>query len=235
MASSDALPIPRKNSAYRVTFPLKDAVGDPVASATSLDSEVSKDAGAFADCTSEATAIAQGMYSLDLTAAEMNADTVAIIIKSGNAKQQDIVLYPEETGDIRVNVTQMTAGVIAAATFAANALDAVWSTAARLLTAGTNIALAKGTGVTGFNDLSAADVNAQVLDVLVTDTFAEPAAVPAATSSLKDKLGWLFVLARNKRTQTATTQTLRNDADNASIATSTTADDGTTFSATEWV
>src|SRR3989337_292246 len=40
--------------------------------------------------------------------------------------------------------------------------DKVWGTAARILTAGTNIALAKGTGVTGFNDLSAADVNAEV-------------------------------------------------------------------------
>jgi hypothetical protein len=49
-------------------------------------------------------------------------------------------------------------GVIAAASFAANALDAVWSTTTRLLTAGTNIVLAKGTGVTGLNDLDAAAV-----------------------------------------------------------------------------
>lgn len=34
----------------------------------------------------------------------------------------------------------------------------VWAAATRTLTAGTNIALAKGTGVTGFTDLSAADV-----------------------------------------------------------------------------
>src|SRR3989304_4446741 len=40
--------------------------------------------------------------------------------------------------------------------------DKVWGTAARVLTAGTNIALAKGTGVTGFNDLSAAQVNTEV-------------------------------------------------------------------------
>ena len=38
------------------------------------------------------------------------------------------------------------------------AADKVWSTAARVLTAGTNIALAKGTGVTGFNDIAATDV-----------------------------------------------------------------------------
>jgi hypothetical protein len=38
------------------------------------------------------------------------------------------------------------------------AADKVWATAARILTAGTNIALAKGTGVTGFNDITAANV-----------------------------------------------------------------------------
>lgn len=38
------------------------------------------------------------------------------------------------------------------------AADKVWATAARVLTAGTNISLAKGTGVTGFNDLDAAGV-----------------------------------------------------------------------------
>lgn len=38
---------------------------------------------------------------------------------------------------------------------------AVWGAATRVLTAGTNIVLAKGTGVTGFNDLSAAQVNAE--------------------------------------------------------------------------
>lgn len=38
----------------------------------------------------------------------------------------------------------------------------IWSHATRVLTSGTNIVLAKGTGVTGLNDLSAAQVNAEV-------------------------------------------------------------------------
>lgn len=53
-------------------------------------------------------------------------------------------------------------GLLTAAKFASGALDAVWSTATRLLTAGTNIVLAKGTGVTGFNDLDAAGVRSAV-------------------------------------------------------------------------
>ena len=71
-------------------------------------------------------------------------------------------------------------------------------------------------------------------DALATDTYAEPSSVIAATSSLKDKICWLFALARNKITQTSTTQTLRNDADSADIATATVSDDGTTATRGEW-
>ncbi len=110
MASTDAKPVPQKNVAFRVTFPILDADGDLVTGATGLDSEVSKDGGTFADVTAEATEIAtsSGVYYLDLTSTEMNADTVAIIVKTSSvgAKTTTIVLYPEEAGDIRVNVTQ---------------------------------------------------------------------------------------------------------------------------------
>lgn len=84
MASTDAYPVCRKNVAYRVTFPILDADGDLVTGATGLDSEISKDGGTFADCTNEATEIAtaSGMYFLDLTATEVNADTSAIIVKT---------------------------------------------------------------------------------------------------------------------------------------------------------
>jgi hypothetical protein len=101
MASGDAVPFPAKNVAYRATFPLYDATGSLVTGATSPDSEVSKDGGTFADCTNEATEIAtaSGVYYLDLTATEMNANTVAVIVKSGTAKTQVLVFYPIEAGD----------------------------------------------------------------------------------------------------------------------------------------
>jgi len=88
--------------------------------------------------------------------------------------------------------------------------------------------------IAALNNVSAAEVNAEVLDCLVTDTHAELAAVPAATSSLKDKINWLFALARNKITQTATTQTLRNNADDGSIAASSVSDDSTTATRDKW-
>lgn len=123
MAASDARPLPRKNTAYRITFPIFDADGDLVTGAATLDSEVSIDGGAFADCTNEATEVAtsSGMYFLDLTAGEMNGDTISVIIKTSTAgaKTTPVVLYPEEAGDVRVNVTQVngtnqTAGDLAA-------------------------------------------------------------------------------------------------------------------------
>lgn len=111
MASSDARPVPRKNAAYRVVFPIFDKTGALVTGAASLDSEISKDQGTFADCTNEATEIAtsSGIYYLDLTSTEMNADCVAIIIKSTttDVRTTVLVLYPEEAGDYRADIVQV--------------------------------------------------------------------------------------------------------------------------------
>src|SRR5574343_455473 len=111
MASTDATAIPIKNQAYRVTFPIWDADGDLVTGAAGLDSEVSKDGGTFTNCTNEATEIAtsSGIYYLDLSATEMNADTVAVIVKTSTsgAKTTALVFYPAEAGDIIVNVKQI--------------------------------------------------------------------------------------------------------------------------------
>lgn len=104
-----------------------------------------------------------------------------------------------------------------------------------LLPLGTmNVGVWSNTAVGALNDVSASDVNAQVVDALATDTYAEPSGVPAATSSLKDKINWMFTLARNRLTQTATQQTLRNDANSGNIGTANVSDDGTTHTREEW-
>lgn len=219
MASTDARLIPYKNAAWRVTFPIFDADGDPVTGASGLDSEISKDGGAFADCTNEATEIgSSGIYYLDLTSTEMNADTVVIQVKTSTvgAKTTNIVSYPQEGDDIRVSVTQWTGTAVASPD-----------------TAGyPKVTIKSGTG-TGEVSLSSGllTLSATGLDNVVC---AEPGAVPALTANLKTALSWLLALARNKITQTSTTSTLRNDADNATIATSTVSDDGTTFTRGEW-
>ena len=110
MASTDARPVPQKAVAYRVTFPVFDNDGDLVSGITP-DSEISKDGASFSDATNEATEIASssGIYYLDLTSSETDCDTLAVIVKSATAdmKTTPIILYPEEAGDIRVDVTQL--------------------------------------------------------------------------------------------------------------------------------
>lgn len=64
---------------------------------------------------------------------------------------------------------------------------------------------------------------------LMNSSTTEPTSVPASTASRAVKIDYLFTKTRNKSTQTATTQLVRNNADNATIATVTVSDDGTTF------
>lgn len=69
---------------------------------------------------------------------------------------------------------------LAAAKFASGAFDAVWTVTTRVLTSGTNIVLAKGTGITGFNDLDASGIRG---------------AVGLATANLDTQLGTLATAA----------------------------------------
>jgi len=78
------------------------------------------------------------------------------------------------SGRIDASVGAMAANTItaaaAAADFGTEVGTAVWATTTRVLTAGTNIVLAKGTGITGFNDIAAADVWAVGTRVLTAGT-----------------------------------------------------------------
>lgn len=107
---NNALPYPVYGAPYGVTFPILDADGDLVTGAASLDSEVSKNGDTFADCTNEATEIAtsSGFYYLLLTATEMTADVVTVIVKTGTAgaKTTPLVLYPKKLPAIRSGTSQ---------------------------------------------------------------------------------------------------------------------------------
>jgi hypothetical protein len=75
---------------------------------------------------------------------------------------------------------------------------------------------------------TAAIVNAQMVDALNVDTYAEPSSIPSSTSSIVDKVGMIFALSTNRFTQTASLATIRNSANSADIGTGTVSDDGTT-------
>lgn len=147
------------------------------------------------------------------------------------------VIAASVTGNVGGNVVGSVASVVGAVgsvtgLTAAN-LDVAVST--RTKPADTQAAVTTVTNLTNAptaGDLTvamAATVKAQAVAALSTDTYAEPAAVPAATASLAAKIGYITAKARNKITQTATTQLLRNDGDAGTIATTAVSDDGTTF------
>ena len=70
-----------KNQALVIVLPAYDGEWSSqyVTAPAGLDSEVSADKGAFADCTNELTEVgSSGVCTLDLTAGEMNADLIAV-------------------------------------------------------------------------------------------------------------------------------------------------------------
>ncbi len=95
--------------------------------------------------------------------ASVSADNAAIKAKTA--------LIVADTNELQTNQGNW----LTATGFSTHSAADVWSVATRLLTAGTNIVLAKGTGVTGFNDLSVAQVNAEC-DTAISDAALATAA-----------------------------------------------------------
>lgn len=75
-----------------------------------------------------------------------------------------------------------------------------------------------------------ADVNAEVVDALATDTYAEPGqGTPAATAALSTKISYLFKAWRNRHTVTANEYALYADDGTTKDQEASVADDTTTF------
>ena len=90
--------------------------------------------------------------------------------------------------------------------------------------------------VGALNDLSAANVNTEVADVLKTDTTAEmTAGAPPASPTIEQMINYIYRLFRNKTLTTSSLLTVRNDADSADLFKSTISDDNTTFTKEEYV
>jgi hypothetical protein len=92
----------------------------------------------------------------------------------------------------------------------------VWAVATRVLTAGTNIALAKGTGITGFTDLDASGVRAAVgmtaanLDTQLATIAAYIDTEVAAIKAVTDKLATMLVIVGAGPNYQYTVQALAN-------------------------
>lgn len=97
---------------------------------------------------------------LGLIAAKHTGDTTART--ELNATGAGSGTYNETTDSGEAVRDRGDAAWTTATGFSTHSAADVWSAATRVLTAGTNIVLAKGTGVTGFNDLDAAGIRTAV-------------------------------------------------------------------------
>lgn len=90
--------------------------------------------------------------------------------------------------------------------------------------------------IAALNNLSAAQVNAEIADVIDTNTSGEPAqGAPPVTASLRTKIDWLYKFGRNKKEQTASLWSLYNDAGDTVDSKATVSDNGTTATKEEIV
>lgn len=79
------------------------------------------------------------------------------------------------------------------------------------------------------NNISTANVNTEVSDVIKTDTYTLPGQeAPPATPTLEEAIMWLYKVMRNRTTQTATQWSLMADDESTVDAKATVSDDGTT-------
>ena len=151
-----------------------DGAGDPVLGLVDGDftKRIRKAAGAFAAMTVTITELELGWYSMTLSAS--HTDTLGILT---------IVLTA--TGMKQVNL-QFRVSARLVDDVSTHAAADIWAAGTRTLTAGTNIVLAKGTGVTGFNDPTAGAIADSVWDEAIADHLgagATGAALNAAGSA----------------------------------------------------
>ena len=86
------------------------------------------------------------------------------------------------------------------------------------------------------NDISTADVNAEVLDVMNVDTHAEPAqGTPGGTVSIFDKINLIYKVLIAKKTATATEISIYNSAGTVVDHKRAISDDSTTYTEDEIV
>jgi len=91
--SHAALPYPIRNARYTIAIPYLDADGDPT-DPTTPDTEISKDAGSFADCTEEVSTItgSNGMGYITLTSSEMDASLVCLAAKVASGPKATLAM-----------------------------------------------------------------------------------------------------------------------------------------------
>lgn len=251
-ASHAALPYPIKGARFTILIPYLNSSGAPTDPATP-DTEFSLDNGAATDCAEEVTSPKNSVGMLTLTGAETNGSCVSVAAKSASGPNTTLItLYPRvlpvlysgtATGGTSSSINLPTSVPRVGGLFVGCIVKTTGGTGG----GGTGGANNQARQIVVYNasGSTAVEPNWEVtpdatttFELLLTPeaqyallalAMVEPVAVPGFTSPLAQQLMYMFALSRNKILQTATTQTLRNDADSATIGAATVADDGTTF------
>jgi hypothetical protein len=172
--------------------------------------------------------IVTGDTKINVTADEIKVDTASTVVaiasvraNMGYASTETTIL--NNTTSTIINITSVLTRIAEVKVDTASTVVAIASVLANYAQASTVIGVAQASAI-------AAVVNAQVLDVLNVDTFAEPGqGAPAATTTLIQKLGYIFKFARNKLISTSTTVSIYADDAVTVDQKATVSDDGTTF------
>jgi len=173
-----------------------------------------------------AAAIADAVWDEDVVAAHNGADSAGALI-------DDIGTKADFKADVAALATAAAVAVAQADLDNPNqykANVAGLATAAAVAAAQADLDNPNQYKATGFSTLSAAQINTEVVDGLNGDTYAEPGqGDPSAIASIAAMISYLYKLARNKVTQTATELNLYNNAGDTVDQKAAVSDDGTTY------
>jgi len=142
-----------------------------------------------------------------------NTTTFAILPRSGPSSYSSGL---DVAVGSAVDVEFIDDGAISASVLSIDAKESiatyVWAHVVRTLTAGTNIVLVKGTGVTGFTDLDAAGVRTAV-GLASANLDTQLAAIKSDSAAILDDTGTSGVLVATAAAQRIADVTLRRDQD----------------------
>jgi hypothetical protein len=140
-------------------------------------------------------------------------NTSRYVVLADNVPALDAILLGVQVSASGIAATAFQAGAINAAAVADGTIDAATFAAGAV---------------------NAAALASDAVDEIWAKAMVELTTVPGVTGTTLQALTWVFELARNRITQTATTQTVFRDDATTPLATSTVNDDGTIFSRTEF-
>jgi hypothetical protein len=212
--------------------PFVDTSGSQKTALTIAPADVllSKNGAALAAKSDAATAShsSKAMYLVDLTASDVNTlGRLKVYVSTTGALEvwEDFMVVPSGVYDALISGSDR---------LDVDSVSLLSSTALSDISGVMTSAISTGT-IGSLGTQAKADVNAEVVDALATDQYAEPGqATPSANASITTKISFLHKLARNKIVTSSSEIQIYNDAGDTVDQKATISDDGTSFTREEF-